>query len=32
MILILFEPDKGEICHEVNTGKGTNKYRKTTIA
>lgn len=28
MILVLFEPDTGAICHEVNIGKGTSKYRK----
>lgn len=28
MILILFEPDTGAICHEVNIGKGTSKYRQ----
>lgn len=28
MILILFEPDTGAICHEVNIGKGISKYKK----
>lgn len=28
MVLVLFEPDTGAICHEVNIGKGISKYEK----